>query len=369
VVDKGGTILQRRIFQSILMMLSLLLVLAGCGKSETPAQPTKNEGNQEQAAKPAEEKKLSLAMLKLTSSAPLFIGLEKGFFKKQGLDLDVQWFDAAQPIAVATASNKVDIGATGITAGLYNLVAGGQELAIVADKGREQKGYSSSAILVSTDLYNQGVKKIEDLKGKKIGITQTGSTFHYMIGRLLEAKGLSLNDVELVPLTKLSALMESLKSKQVDAVIINEPNVTMVQKEGYGKLISQVGDVIDYQTSGIFFSPKFVKDEDTAVRFLKGYIESTRYYYDAVLKQKDGKPDPGQNYDEVISIIAKYTGAKPEDVKTGLPYIDRDGKLLDKDIQTQIDWYVNKKLMDKPVDASKIVNTSLWEKALKQMNP
>ncbi|MHB1651598.1 MAG: ABC transporter substrate-binding protein [Desulfitobacteriaceae bacterium] len=344
----------------LISILIFSLLLTGCGNA-VGEQPGAGQ------AKALETKKVSIGALKLTSSAPIFIGIDKGFFKKEGIDLDLQWFEAAQPIAVATASNKVDVGATGITAGLYNMVAGGQNLAIVADKGREEKGYSSSAVLVRSDLWDQGVRKIEDLKGKRIGITQIGSTFHYMMGRLLEKKGLTLNDISLVPLTKISALMESLKSKQVDAVIVNEPNITRIVKDGYGKIVTQVGDQIEYQTSAVFFSPNFLKDKDTAVRFLKAYIEANRYYYDAALVKKDGKLAPGANFEEVVNIIAKYTGAPANDIKVGLPYIDRDAKLLSQDIQTQIDWYVGHKMMDKPIQASQIVNTSLWEEALKQL--
>jgi len=335
----------------LLSLVGLLLVtvlFAGCSKSK-------------------ENEKISIGLLKLTSSAPIFIGIEKGFFREEGLDLKVEWFEAAQPIAVATASNKVDIGATGITASLFNMVGSGQALTIVADKGREQAGYSSSAILVRKELWEQGVRKIEDLKGKRIGITQTGSTFHYMTGRLLEQKGLKLQDVEIVSLGKIGALMASLQSGQVDAVILNEPNISKVEAAGYGKILSQVGDVMAYQTSAIFFSPKLVKDKSIGVKFLKGYIKSTRYYYDAVLNMKDGKVVPGENYDEVINMIAKYTGVPAEDVKTGLPYLDRDGRLLTKDIQTQIDWYTSHKMLDKQINSSQVINDDIWETALKEL--
>ncbi|HWR38472.1 MAG TPA: ABC transporter substrate-binding protein [Patescibacteria group bacterium] len=343
----------------LLWLVSALLVLtlcAGCGGQ-----------TEKKAATKAETKKLSIGILKLTSSAPLFIGLDKGFFKEEGIDLEPQWFEAAQPIAVATAANKVDIGATGITASLYNMVAGGQELTIVADKGREQKGYSSSALLVRSDLWEQGVRKVEDLKGKKIGITQSGSTFHYMAGRLLESNGLVLSDTELVPLGKISSLMAALQSKQVDAVILNEPNIAKVVADGYGKIMTPVGDAMEYQTSGIFFSPALTKDKGAAVRFMKAYIKACRYYYDAVLVQKDGKAVPGANFEEVVGIIAKYTGASADEVRTGLPYMDRDGALLTRDIQTQIDWYAAHKMIDKKIDAARIVNTSFEEEALKQL--
>ena len=335
-----------------LILVSCLLVtvlFTGCSKSQ-------------------ETDKVSIGLLKLTSSAPIFIGIEKGFFKEEGLDLDIQWFEAAQPIAVATASNKIDVGATGITASLFNMVGSGQLLTLVADKGREHTGYSSSAIVVRKDLWEQGLRKIEDLKGKRIGITQTGSTFHYMIGRLLEEKGLTLSDVELVSLGKIGALMASLQSGQVDAVILNEPNISKVEAAGYGKILSQVGDTMDYQTSAIFFSPKLAKDKSAGVKFLKGYIKSTRYYYDAVLNVQKGKIVPGTNYDEVIHIIANYTGVPVEDVKSGLPYIDRDGKLLSSDIQTQIDWYASHKMIDKPINSSQIVNFAQWETALQELN-
>ena len=316
----------------------------------------------------ADETKLNVGVLKLTSSAPIFIGLEKGFFKDEGLNIELQWFEAAQPIAVAMASNKVEVGATGITAGLFNMVAGGQKLLIVADKGRESKGDSSSAVLVNTEKWNNGVKTVKDLKGKKIGITQIGSTFHYMIGRLLEANGLTLKDVELVPLSKISALMAGLQSQQVDAVILNEPNITKVLKDGYGKLVIQVGDVMEYQTSAIFFSPDFAKNNrGNAVKFLKGYIKATRYYYDAALTKKDGKSVPGKNYDDVIGIIAKYTGTPFEDIKNGLPYMDRDGRLLEKDIQTQIDWYVANQMIEKKISSTEVIDSTLWEAALQQL--
>ena len=150
---------------ALLMAMCMMLVLAGCG------------GNDAKKAAPKEKVKVSLGMLRLTSSAPLFIAMDKGFFTEEGIEIEPQWFDAAHPIAVSTASSKVNVGATGITASLYNMAANGQKLGIVADKGREQKGYSSSALLVTTDNFNKGVKTLKDIKGKRIGITSKGSTF------------------------------------------------------------------------------------------------------------------------------------------------------------------------------------------------
>ena len=332
----------------ILTALCMLLTL-GCGgeKKAAPAQPK-------------EKTKVSMALLRLTSSAPLFIAMDKGFFAEENLQVEPQWFDAAHPIAVATASSQVDVGATGITASLFNMAASGQKLAIVADKGREQKGYSSSALIVTADNYANGVTSLEALKGKRIGITQKGSTFHYMIGRMLETKGMNLDDVQLIPLGKLSAVMAALESKQIDAAILNEPNISKVQRAGYGKMVVQVGDLIPYQTSGVFYSPNFVKNEAAAVAFMKAYKKAVNYYYDAAIAKKDAK-----QLDEVVSIVSKYVKAPVEDIKLGLPYIDRDGKLLSSDIATQIEWYASYGMLKGKLEAKDVANTSFLEKAMK----
>lgn len=334
---------------ALLLSLCLLVLAAGCG------------GNDSKKDTPKEKTKVSLGMLRLTSSAPLFIAMDKGFFAEEGIEIEPQWFDAAHPIAVSTASSKVDVGATGITASLYNMAANGQKLGIVADKGREQKGYSSSALLVTTDNYNAGVKSLKDLSGKRIGITQKGSTFHYMLGRMLETQGMSLNDVEIVPLSKLSAVMAALESKQIDGCILNEPNITKVQKAGYGKLVVQVGDVIPYQTSAIFYSPDFMKNKDAAVRFMRAYNKACNYYYEAAVEKKDAK-----KLEEVVNIVAKYVKAPAEDIKAGLPYIDKDGKLLVSDIATQIKWYTDNKMISGTLDAKDVANTSFLDEAMKK---
>ena len=347
--------MNKRMIVAFVTVLLLAIALVGCGKNES------DKAANTDAKKDTDKASVEIGMLKLTSSAPLFIALEKGFFEEEGIDAKAKWFEAAQPIAVATAGGDVAVGATGITASLYNMVASGEKLVIVADKGREQEGYSSTAVLVPSD---STITSIEELKGKKIGITQTGSTYHYMAGRLLEEHGLTTKDVELVPLNSIPGLMDTLESKQVDAVLLNEPNVSRVIEEGYGKVIAQVGEEIEYQTSGIFFSQAFADNTDAATRFLKAYARATQYYYDAVLTKENGEIVPGENYDEVVAIIAEYTDQEPAIIEKGLPYMDRDGKLLESDIQTQIDWYAKEKLVDKSIDAADIVNTKLLEEAL-----
>ncbi len=317
----------------LLLVLPMAFALSGCGtETRTPNAPTK----------------VSLGLLRLTSSAPLFLAMEKGYFREVGIEIEPVWFDAAQPIAVAAGSSKIDVGATGITAGLYNMAAKGQKISLVADKGREQKGFPSSALLASTAP--GAPVSIEELRGKRIGITQRGSTYEYMLGRLLETRGLSLDDVSLVPLGKMSAVIAALESGQIDACILNEPNVTRVQKSGSGRLITQVGDVIPYQTSAVFYSPKFSENKDAAARFLAAYKKACRAYHKAVIEGNDP-----ETLEALIAVIAKYTNAPEEDIRPSLPYIDKDGALMKEDIETQIAWYQEHGMLEGALSANEII--------------
>src|SRR4051794_41809735 len=62
--------------------------------------------------------KAKVGVLRLSSSAPVFIAQDSGYFRDAGLDVELKFFDAAQPIAVATASGDIDFGVTAFTAGV-----------------------------------------------------------------------------------------------------------------------------------------------------------------------------------------------------------------------------------------------------------
>lgn len=316
-------------------------------------------------AEPADTVKVGV--LKLTSSAPLFVGVEKGFFREFGVEAELVFFQAAAPIATALAAGQVEVGATGLTAALYNIVLGGETLWIVADKGREWPGYPLVGIVVQTELYEAGLRSVKDLRGKRIGVTQLGSTFHFHIGNILEKEGLSLEDVRIVPLQAMPSVVEALRGKQVDAILIPQPFPGTVAAQGFGKIIAWAGDLYPWQIAAIFYSRAFAADRARALAFMKGYVKASRYYHDAVLGRQDGRPAPGANYEEVVQITAKYTGARPEVIRLGFPYQDRNGRLLSTDIERQMQWWTAHRFIRSVIPLDRIVDTSVVEEAVKQL--
>ena len=352
----------RRLARRLVVLLAAVLAAASPAAAQSAAAPS----GAPSAASPV---KVKVGALKLTSSAPLFIGVDKGFFREFGVEPELVFFQAAAPIATALAAGQLDVGATGLTAALYNIVLGGEQLWIVADKGREWPGYPLVAIVVQKDLWDAGLRSVADLRGKRIGVTQLGSTFHYHIGNVLEKHGLGLADVKIVPLQAMPATVEALKGKQVDAILVPQPFPGAAEAQGFGKILAWAGDLYPWQIAAIFYSKAFAADRGRAVAFMKGYVKSARYFYDAALVQRDGRLVPGPHYDEVVDVTAKYTGAKPEIIRLGFPYQDRNGRLLVTDIERQTRWWAEHGFMKRALPPKQVVDTSFVEEAVRQLGP
>src|SRR5690348_10051394 len=170
-------------------------------------------------ARAEEPLKAKIGVLRLQSSAPVFIAQDKGYFREAGLNVELKFFDAAQPIAVATTSRDVDFGITAFTAGLYNL-AGKGALKVIGGMSRERPGYPLIGYFASNKAYAAGLRTPKDLAGKRVAVTQVGSSFHYSLGLLADKYGFKLSTVKIVPLQSLSNAAAALKGETVDAALL-----------------------------------------------------------------------------------------------------------------------------------------------------
>ncbi|RLB42771.1 MAG: ABC transporter substrate-binding protein [Deltaproteobacteria bacterium] len=314
---------------------------------------------------PRAKKPLKVGLLRLTSSAPLFIAKEKGYFKQEGANVDFVFFSSAQPIAVASASGDIHIGATGLTAGLYNAMIGGLDIKIIADKGRIWPGYRLVGLMVSNKAWNGGIRNLRDLKGHKVGVTQIGSTFHYIIGRLLESARMPLSSIKVTPLGGVKNMMDTVATNNITTAFMVQPFCTVMEAKKMGHIMLWVSDYFPYQIAAIFAKKSVLGNKDQMIPFMRAYIRGCSYYYENCLRKENGKALKGKNFDEVIGFISKYTHRKPALIQKGLNYNDPLGKLDKKDIQTQVDWFYKNGLIKKKLNAEDIVDTHLWQQAVK----
>src|SRR4051812_6198129 len=299
--------------------------------------------------------KAKIGVLRLSSSAPVFIAQDKGYFREAGLDIELKFFDAAQPIAVATTSGDVDFGITAFTAGLYNL-AGKGTLKVIGGMSREKAGYPLIGYFASNNAYAGGLKTPRDLAGKRIAVTQVGSSFHYSLGLLADKYRFKLADVKIVPLQSLSNAAAALKGETVDAALLPVSTARKLMDDGGAKLLGWVGDETPWQLGAVFASPKTLADKALVVKFLSVLARANREYHDVILAEvADGKAPINDKTKPLLEIIAKYTNLPVEQVVGNCAYIDPDGKLDVKNVGNQIAWLQEQGFVDKGFDADAII--------------
>jgi NitT/TauT family transport system substrate-binding protein len=315
------------------------------------------------AAPASAAEKLKIGVLKLASSGPVFIALDKGYFAAAGLDATLVYFDAAQPVAVATVSGDVDVGITGLTGGFYNL-AGKGELRIIGAQSREEPGYHLIAYLAGNKAWDAGLTGLKDLPGHSVAVTQVGSTFHYSLGLLAEKLGFALDRVRIMPMQSMSNEATAIAGNSVDAALLPATVALPLVTRGAAHLLGWVGDETPWQLGASFTTQRTIAERRPAlVAFIAAYRHGARDFYDAFLATgPDGARKPGPAAPEMTTIIVKYTGQPADQIASAIPYIDPDGKLLVADIRHQVAWYQAQGLVDKSVDASSILDLSFTEK-------
>jgi NitT/TauT family transport system substrate-binding protein len=308
------------------------------------------------AARADEPLKAKIGVLRLSSSAPVFIAQDKGYFREAGLDIELKFFDAAQPIAVATTSGDVDFGITAFTAGLYNL-AGKGTLKVIGGMSREKAGYPLIGYFASNNAYAAGLKTPKDLAGKRIAVTQVGSSFHYSIGLLADKYGFKLADVKIVPLQSLSNAAAALKGETVDAALLPVSTAQKLMDDGGAKLLGWVGDETPWQLGAVFASPKTLANKALVTKLLAVLERADREYHDVILSSvKDGKAAIDDKTKPLLEIIAKYTNLPVEQVVGNCAYIDAGGKLDVKNVDNQIKWLQEQGFVDKGFGAAAIID-------------
>ncbi|OKO88760.1 ABC transporter substrate-binding protein [Bradyrhizobium sp. NAS80.1] len=306
-------------------------------------------------AKAEDMLKAKIGVLRLSSSAPVFIAQDKGYFREAGLDVELKFFDAAQPIAVATTSGDVDFGVTAFTAGLYNL-AGKGVLKVIGGMSREKAGYPLIGYFASNNAYAAGLKTPKDLAGKRVAVTQVGSSFHYSLGLLADKYGFKLADVKIVPLQSLSNAAAALKGETVDAALLPVSTARKLMDEGGAKFLGWVGDETPWQLGAVFASPKTLTNKALVTKLLVALAKADREYHDVILAaMKDGVAPINEQTKPLLEIIAKYTNLPVEQVVGNCAYIDPDGKLDVKNVDNQIKWLQEQGFADKGFDANAII--------------
>jgi len=312
------------------------------------------------AARAAEP--LRLGLLHTLSPAPFYIAQERGYFRDEGLDVTFRFFEAAQPIAAAAVSGDTDVGVTALTGGFFNLAEKGT-LKVIGGGLHEEKGYEGAAILVSNKAFDGGLTSLDKLAGHSFAITQYGSSFHYMVGRIAEARGFDMKSVTLRPVQQISNMVAAVATNQVDATIAVASMARPLVEAKQAHIIAWAGDVVPYQLTAVFTTPAMIAGKpDVLKHFAAAYQRGVADYREAFLRlDAAGHPIVDAKTDAVIPLLTKYVFTGDPDARRkildGVGYYDAGGALDVNDVLDQVRWFRQQGLVKGDTDPASMLDT------------
>ncbi len=311
-------------------------------------------------------KKIKLGVPNAATDVGYFVAHARGYFKEEGLDVEIIPFDSAARMIAPMATNDLQVAAGGPSAGLYNAITRGVDLRIVADKSKNTVGRSSIKLLVRKDLYDSGrVKTIADLKGLKYALGAPGSSATPLFHALFKKAGFQASDVQAVAMS-FPQQVAAIENGAIDFAMPPDPAGTLALSRGkVVKLMDSWELIPSQQVAVTLYSGGLVnKQPEEGRRFLRG----VRDHNDA-LDEKGAFAGP--KGEAIIDILVKYGRFKDRKIYHSfvLAYCDPNGALDMKSLQDDIDVFQELKMLERPVDLKRVVDLQFLDWAIKQLGP
>jgi ABC-type nitrate/sulfonate/bicarbonate transport system substrate-binding protein len=201
----------------------------------------------------------------------LELGVDRGFFAKNDIELEITSFTGDAKLQQAFASDSIDVG-TGSGPAMAFEIKGAPTVAIAAFAG------PPGTICVATTT-DSPIKTTHDLKGKTLAISTTGSLTDWLVKRLSVHEGWGPDGIKTVALGAGAAMNGALFTHQVDAMMTGTENAYIVADKGQVRVIAGAETFVpDFVTHVIFAQKDLVANKpDVVDRFLKGFFASVRY--------------------------------------------------------------------------------------------
>jgi NitT/TauT family transport system substrate-binding protein len=223
-----------------------------------------------QAIAQAPLEKLRLAYSAIAGSqASFWIPYEAGIFRKHGLDVELLYVGGGGRAAQVVQSGEVPIG-TFTGGAVVNANLAGGDLVIIA---------SSLNVFTFAVIAKPEIRRAEDLKGKKIGISRFGSATDFGL-RFAESQWpiKRQRDFAIIQMGGVTDILAGLKTGAIDAGVINAELAILARRDGFREVadISKMG--LSFPTSSIVTTRSYIKrSENTVSKFVRAYAEGVHY--------------------------------------------------------------------------------------------
>lgn len=316
--------------------LALALALAACGSGDTTEPGTSpSDGSATSAA----ADKVTVGVIPIVDVAPIYLGVEKGFFSDRNIDVTTESGQGGAAIVPGVVSGQFQFGFSNVTS-LILARSKGLPLKIVAagNSSTGVEGKDFSAVVVKAD---SPIKTAADLAGKTVSVNTLNNIGDTTVRQSIEKAGGDPSTVKFVELA-FPDMPAAVSEGRVDAAWVVEPFVTIAKNQGAREVASNLVDTApDLMISAYFTSEQLEKSNpDLVKRFTEAMNESLEYAQ--------------ENQDEARQILLTYTKID-QAVAQGLVLPQWSSTINTKTLQLMADLAEQDGLVDKKLDTSEML--------------
>ena len=255
-----------RLSMLIAAAFALVLAVSGCsvmGGSDSSGSPSGSS----QPGVALETPKIKVGVLPVVDVAPFYRAVENGYFKQQGLDVEVVAAASGPKAIEALIGGNVEIAVTSYPGAFAAQAKKAADIKIVADLYAARAGHG---VLVSAPTGT--IRRPEDVPGKRIAVTSTGSISDLALMSVLQSKGLDVSTIKWVPMG-LPDMGPALQRGDIDGAVAIEPFVTLTEKSVGAMPIVDIasGATAELSMSGFASVAKWVQaNPNTLAAFQRG---------------------------------------------------------------------------------------------------
>jgi len=281
------------------------------------------------------------------SGAPLYLALEKGYYRTAGIDVQLEMSGTTSDMAVLLATNRLQVIGGALSAGFFNSLSKGLPIALMMSRATSPY---SHYLMIRPELEGK-LRRPADLKGRTVAVAARGAILVYELAKVLEAGGLTLADVDLkyIPFGQMAT---ALTTGAVDAALMISPFQDQVAAKAIGVKWINADSMIKAQpvlVSAWQANTDWMRqNEDPARKFVLATLRGVRDYCTAYHR--------GANREEVTRILAKYSDVKDPALIDRIEWgaTDVDGRIFAASVADIQDTFVKEKLVSDRVPLEKI---------------
>ncbi|MEA2907576.1 MAG: NitT/TauT family transport system substrate-binding protein [Alphaproteobacteria bacterium] len=295
-------------------------------------------------------------------AASTFLALDKGYFRDAGLDVTIERVDSLSRAVPFLATNQVQVGQGGISAGFFNAVAEGLPLTITLDAGSTPLYHR---IILRSGLKDT-IRTVADLKGRKVGISSPGSAAVYEIGMVLASAGLKLKDID-VKYISYTQMGPALANGALDAALQVAPfiDIAIEQKMAVG-WIDPEDHIKQLPLTNVFTiaNVDWIKREpDVARRVFVALARAGRDYCQAYHR--------GPNRGELIDVMIRNKVVTDRDLLDQMEWQARspNGTVEVASVASMQAFYKDEAIIEKTAPPARLVDASFAAAAATELGP